>query len=161
MEMKRPGEKHQAAAEAALIQANQFDKSNPSVWARLAIVSLQSERTDLAHQSLLQALKLKCQEETLFTRLGEMYRERGFLDLARATLERSISLRDTVEARVALAGVCQAQNRIEAVVQHLDRARDLASQQEETTKEPTPAQAEEETAVPAEASNSTVPTHTF
>lgn len=133
VEMQLAGGAHAAAAESALIQANLFDKSHPSVWARLAIVSLQSDRVDLAHQALMQALKLKCQEEDLFTRLGDLYRARGFLDLARATLERSISLRDTVAARLTLAAVCREQQRFEATQEHLERAKELVAP--EGTKE--------------------------
>jgi Flp pilus assembly protein TadD len=118
-------------AESSLIQANRLDRSDPSVWARLAWVSLRANRLPLAHQALMHALQLGCTEQTLLAQIGGLYAEKGFLTLAASTLERALALHDSAPLRVQLAGVLQAQQRLEHADAHLQHASRIATDEQQ------------------------------
>jgi Tfp pilus assembly protein PilF len=115
-----------ASSEQSLIQANRFDKSHANIWARLTIVALRNHRTDLAHQALIQAMKLHCTQPDLFRTIGGLYRDMGFIDLAVSTLERSVALRDSAQIRLDLAEAYLQQQSLEVAAQQLQRADQLA-----------------------------------
>jgi hypothetical protein len=119
-----------AGAEQALIQANRIDKSHAIIWARLAIVSLRGGRVELAHQALLQCLKLRCADFELLRTIGGLYCELGYLDLAASALERSRALRDSAHVRIDLARVRQQQFRLEAAEAHLLQANQMVAEAE-------------------------------
>lgn len=98
--------------EAALVQANLLDKSNAPVWAQLALVSLRNNRLQLAHQSLLHALSLGCDDDagcaSVLVEIGSLYASKGYLDLAVSTLQRALAA-PTGAAESAAARLCLAQ----------------------------------------------------
>lgn len=114
--------KTHSIAESALIQANLIDRTHTEVWTRLVIVSLESNRTDLAHHALLQSIKLNSQCADLYRRIGNLYRQRGFLALSESTLQRSLSLNDNPYARLDLAEVYLHQHKLELAQQTLQLA---------------------------------------
>lgn len=134
-----------SAAESALIQANALDKSNASVWVRLAVACLksqqpqtqppqQSARLTLSHQSLLQAVALGCDDSDEIAHVGCLYADAGQLDLAAATLSRALAIRDSAPTRAQLAAVRQAQKRFEQAETELESAERLAQHDDNLTQ---------------------------
>jgi len=126
-------------AEAALIQANLLDKSNPAVWARLALVSLRAAERGggangvggdvpgpnhlaLAHRALHYALSLGCTEVDVLARVAASYSAKGYTSLASATLEHCLTLRDSPRTRCQLARLHMRAEEPEQAELHLAQA---------------------------------------